>query len=498
VKARFSTLAGAMGLVILVLAGVFVVMLFVVPKFKPMGMTGVYVNNKFMSYKGDEVERIFTNRNIIVESASAEIFINASSDTSGAKGRVEVFENANGVAFNSLARTQIDFIETLDEWGGPYCKIVVQEPKGAVARTARVWINLKYDMSMDETEAPPYNFILNTGKSRVNFTYDESREYMGIKLLRVTGTGGVNFPAMQAGARAFKMDVETLDVESSNGQVKCPWPVGAVHVKGNSSLTLGVVDNLFVEDGGSNTIKAQEVRGAVDITSENCSFNCNKVLGNLDVTADRAAIGVQECGKLTVKAAGETATMTGSVSAGKINGDTKILMHSGSGSLGVNGTSGVRGNVDVENWYGSVNVNYGKDLPGPTSTKVRVKNGAVNVRGANGFVDIETNSKAEVNVFLSFYALVRQNGRDSRIAIYGSDEKGSGMANITVAVLDNECKVTFNIKDPRTIHDNINNPVREPKPDPNTNIASVAVNGGGLGFTLETHNTVTLQRGTYA
>ena len=165
-KASFVMMS--IGCLVFIGIGLFLIMLWTVPAFRPFGMDGIWIQSKYMTYIGDEFDHIFRQRNMVIESRSAEIIIRVRKIGFEDEARVQVFENANGISFNSISRTHVDFLESLDENGVPYSRIIVREPRGAISRTARVYINLVREEGVIQN---PYNFTLETGRSPVTFNF---------------------------------------------------------------------------------------------------------------------------------------------------------------------------------------------------------------------------------------------------------------------------------------------------------------------------------------
>jgi hypothetical protein len=397
-----------------------------------MGMNGVYVRNNYTTYVGDELESMFAQRDMMIESSKAEIIIRMRKVGFEDKGRIQVFEDANGISFNSLSRTQIDFMEELADNGNPFTKIVIREPKGAMTRTARIYINL----GLRHQDTPgqdliPYNFILNTGASPVKFEYDPSVANMRINRLTVHGTGNVELPSSN---EAFSLIVGELNVDSSNSSINCPSPItGAVAISGTSrNVTLDATGPVTVS-GVSHRVTLGTVSGNVDFDAmTSSSLTIGKACyGNLTVNmpTSQISLNVREVVHLDVNAKG------GSVSAGKVSGNSVILMDNGTVNLGTRGTdSGVFGDVDINKRTGSVSIAYANSPTAIGTCKIRTLDGNINVYGVRNAVDIYVpSSVANANVSVAFAAFMWNSSATSRIIIEGSRKPNTG--NIEVKLL---------------------------------------------------------------
>jgi len=434
VKGRvvFTILAG----VALMAAGLFVLFLFIIPSFRPAGLDGVYVKSKYMTYY--DVEHILEQRNFVIEGDSTEVIIRIRKVGYEDESRIQVFENANGVSFNSVNRTHVDFLEYIDEDNVAHCKIIIQEPKGAVSRRAKVYINLKRDHKIHATEEEPYNFILNTGRGTVRFENDPSAEYMHIDTLQVNGTGDVILPAPIAvtpqNQNPFELRVTNLRINSPNASVNCRSKIyGLTSITGNSrSIVLGDIENLNVE-GTSNVITVEnigtkELGGNVDFKSNGSLTINGQAKGRVYVRGDNVRLQARRIHSLDFE------TIGGQASASRVDDFSFVRMQEGTLTLGAKGNGlGVFGNVDIDKLKGGASVIFANDETATGNCKIRAGYNPISVHGVRGKVDIYISSMGTADVYVGF-SLVHA---ESRIIIEGSRELNYSGGNVTVALLNN-------------------------------------------------------------
>ena len=421
----------ATGLIIFVSFGIFIILLFTVPSFMPWGMNGVWVQSRFMTYVGDEMPNIFQQRNLIIESSRAEINIRVRKPGFEDEARIQVFENANGISFNSLNRTHIDFMEVLDAYGFPATKILVREPQGLMARTARIYINLRCDSSLPIGQRRSYNFTLNTGSSPVRFSSDTNPtgEFMNIENLTLRGTGQVTLPAPTT---QFAVNVENLRIDSPNSRVNFRGTVsGHTVIRGGSqNITLGNINTLDVQ-GTSHNVILDNAGGHINFNAPRGSIRLNQIgSGDLNVDSENVTVDAGWVHRLNVE------TNTGRVTVRRVETTSDVTMQSGNLSLGIMGMQqGVQGGV-----IGNVNVN--KDFGGasiifhPTyaigNLVVRAHDGEINAQRTRGLVDIQISSMGNANVTVGFSTIVNH----SRIMIWGAREPNT-QGRINVQLLGN-------------------------------------------------------------
>jgi hypothetical protein len=457
------------------LCGLFVILLYTVPSFTPFGMDGIWIRSKWMTYIGDEMEYIFRQRNMIVESENTEIVIRIRKIGYEDEARVQVFEDANGISFNSTNRTQVDFLEVLDEDGAPYTKIIVREPQGILSRTARVYINLKRDPMILDINQPPYNFVLNTGHSPVRFEYDPSAEFMKIDTLVVRGTGKVTLPAPVQPTpelpNPFELRVGNLEIDSPNSAVTCLSTVyGLAKVRGGSrNITLGDIQSLDV-DGDINRVYVNgNVNGNAFFDGVGGALRIGGVCnGNVRVRAQDVDLDVRDAIRLDIQ------STAGHVKADKVRDSSKVVMESGSLILGSRDNGyGVWGNVDIEKKYGGASVIYANDIYANGELKIRAIDGEISAHGVRGYVDIVIASMGNANVRVGFFDIVDKilpgsSGSpsvllNSRIIIEGSRQPDD-YGKITVVFLDPNLGARLHIRGTSTVEDKITEG-RETEPD---------------------------------
>jgi len=446
----------ATGILLFVSGGVFIILLYIVPGFTPWGMNGVWVQSRFMTYFGPEMDHIFNQRNMIIESSRAEIIVRVRTQGFGDEARVQVFENANGVSFNSLSRTHIDFLETLDEDGVPATRIIVREPRGVMTRTARVFINIPSDRIGD---AHPYNFVFNTGASRVTIEADPTiTNHMQIDNLTITGTGHVLIHSATT-ANQFDVRVANMTINSHSANVVYRGHVTeSVRINGSSrNITLGAIGTAGVArpapgaalpnlpevlhvTGFSHNIGFQSAEGHVLFDSTRGSLNVGDAIwGELEISHSAAVIDLNAhtIGRLVVPN-----LPTGSISISRITSTSYVRMQTGHLNLGVRGADlGVFGNVFVHKYFGGVNVTFANSNLATGSLFIRAHDGQINAHGTRGHVDVEISSMGMANVRVAFASIVN----NSRIIVQGSRQPG-GIDNgrIDVVLLSGGSGVTMN------------------------------------------------------
>jgi hypothetical protein len=484
--------------------GGFIIMLYVIPNFRPMGLSGVYVQSKWMTYVGPEMEQIFQQSNFVIECDRTDVIVRIRKAGYQDQGRVQVFENANGIAFNSMKRTQIDFMQVMDPEGIPYSKIIIREPQGAVSRKAKVYINLKSEHVSAHDATAGYNFILDHGKSSITFEHDDAAADLYIDTLKVFGTGSVNL------TKPERTHLQYLDIESSGGNVNCKSEVMRLtKIRGNASVSLGDVQSLDVV-GRENRVTAAKVNGNVSFESNGSLSVSGEVLGDIVAHADRRiAISAAKANSLTVLAPEGKGVFsdyrekipgidwlvpTGSISIGAITTDAVVGLDAGGVTLGGTGDGkGVIGNVKIEKRHGGMTVNFSR-LGGGTLT-ARVVDGNIRVTGQRGLCDIIASSFGGSNVDVGFAAITA----GSRIFIYGSRTPADG-GKITItlqATAPAKLGANIYLKGSYSATDATNSAVPT-KPGSSTEILNdtlTTFNGGGVRLDLETQGAVRVQNG---
>ena len=471
----FSKLAIIVVGIILFCVLLFLLFIFVIPGFKPFGMTGVWERSKYTKYL--DLDDIFIERNMIIESQNTEIIIRSRKIGSGDEGTITVFENANGISINSMDRTQLDFMHVLDEYGDPYTKIIVREPRGAMSRTARVYINLKREIMTPDSEQDAYNFILNTGRSTVRFEHDAETESVKIKKLVVNGTGDVSLPVPR-NSMDFTWVVEDLEINSRDASVNCkPLIKGQVRMIGNSrNLTLGnvegsvwvegrwnnvYVDKVGVEIGGGGVSEAGDAIRFISNTGR--LYVYNNCVGRLYARSNEATINVRRANKVDIEVKHGSVAVSGVsgiteeyvieklfptlpesyiINEETLNVDARIIMDSGNLILGHSAgmsawaTSsselGVYGHVYINKKDGGANVTFANHATAVGNCYIRAIDGSFDVYGVRGLVNIFVTSAARyARVNVGFVEIVPNNV----IIVDGSKEPDRGDGDVTVYLM---------------------------------------------------------------
>ncbi|MCL2228356.1 MAG: hypothetical protein FWC00_00840 [Firmicutes bacterium] len=469
-RTRADTIFVFIGVFIFVAMGLFVVFLYTIPNFRPWGLNGVFVNNRWMTFVGDEFNHIFRQRNMIIESTNAEIFIRVRKIGFEDEARVQVFEDANGIAFNSMARTQVDFMESLDAQGVPFTRIVVREPVGAVRRTARVFINLMRDPDPEvEAALPAYNFILRTGGSPVTFSHDPDAEFMRIENLTVNGTGHVQLPGVVAPTASnpnpFRLEVGNLNIDSPNASVNLLSPIdGHTNIIGHSrNITLGNVTSMNIQ--GNHAVTVANASGNIDVGREdNLASGTFRVTGTnsgerIFVRASTINFNVNRANRL------DLSTNGGTVIVNRLASRTvaaRVRMGSGNLTLGSRADGhGVYGDIDINKTLGGMNITFANSSYATGSSLIRAHDGDINLHGTRGLVDVVIASLGNANVNVGFMDTVWLPTESSRIMVEGAREPNAA-GRITVALLNN-LGAQFHFRGASSIIDNITPGAGEPQ-----------------------------------
>ena|GEM_PF-2060247 len=450
---RPKVVMGTIACLAFVVVGVFVISLYLIPTFTPFGMGGVFVQSKYVTYSDPNLKTVLQKDNLVIESQSAEIYINVRAVGQRDEGRVQVFENANGISFNSVKRTQVYFYNEIDlETGTPYSKILVREPKGMVAKTTKVYINLKSKTKIigEGEEAVTVaddmvikNIKLDTGKSNVFFDTDETAASdLTIENLHINGTGRVNF------LKSAEMKIGTLNV-NDGATVNCEKDIERVRVKANATLNLKDVTDATVAtggviiEGGRNILKAHTIEGALQFKGEG-TIDISGRVGQTTIRSNNVAItaaevycldlrgvdGVGLCGSANVN----ISKITGGILPGNIKIEEtstdgfdigyevdamSVLVRANAGNLLK--ISNIQGNTVVEKRKGGVELNFAQDTR-ESQVVVRAVDGDITVTKIYGFCDIATASAGHTSVKATFRDVKKKDGViPSRIKLYGGE-----------------------------------------------------------------------------
>jgi len=470
--------------IILLAALLFLLFIFVIPGFKPFGMTGVWERSSYTTYIGDEIDEIMRDRNIIIESQNTEIRIRARNIGQGQgmspgqgqqhdKARITVYENANGISINSYDRTQLNFMHYIHDDGEAYTKIIVQEPKGAMSRTAWVEINLVRSVETPDAIQDPYNFILNTGRSNVKFEHDPAVEEVKIDYLVVNGTGHVSLPTPKDNDDHTWIIEKDLEINSPDALVTCkPFIKGQVKINGNSrNVTLGrvggglsaygKVNNVYVdrvegtlymagdkEDKPSDFVNLSvynECIGEVFIRSQDASINVQKA-NKVDIETNRGSVnisgidGVMNNYNLKVEKLYPMLTNSYYINEQTLNVDARVIMESGSLTLG-----DVYGHVYINKKYGGASVTYANSEFAIGNCFIRAIDGTINVYRIRGAANIfVTSASANSRVNVSYAAVARRVSdspgnmnfpANNDIVVDGQKDPKRGDGDITITLI---------------------------------------------------------------
>jgi len=424
-KVVLSVIAGA----VVMIVGILAFCLYVVPGFTFMGATVVTMSNQYTNYYGPEIAQIFnpTRRNIIIESSGTPVVVRVRSIGHGDENSITIYEDANGISFNSVDRTHLNILQEVGENNVIYTRIQVIRPKGAVSRSSCVYINLKNE------NFTPYNFILDNGTSPVTFEHATSVTTLNIDKLVVHGTGHVSLPQTTP-STMFTLTVGELEIKSAGASVDCRSDIlRDVTIEGNTrGVTLSRVFGSITVKGSFNNINGVAyVGGSVVFESSAGKFTADEIIGNLKIIAETAPITVQSVASLIdpddviegfgirnisgsvtvhhVKGNANIHNKLGSVTVHRVNGDANIYMEAGVLNLGrSNVADGVSGNVVINpdsnfpKRAGTTTIYF---MPGSLAgILMHAVDGHVNVFRAQGAVHIEVAARGIANVRVEFVA----------------------------------------------------------------------------------------------
>jgi hypothetical protein len=217
------------------------------------------------------------------------------------------------------------------------------EPKGVISGTSKVYINPKLSVGKK------YNFILNTGFSKVDFLINAGSSKFEVGRLEIANSRFVSL--------GNNVDVDNLVLDSNLTQLSMRGDIkNSVTINGSNttSMLYGKIEGNLTVKGNSNIVDVTgNVTGAV-------SYDCE--YGRLTLRAD--------CGKLTVKSKYAT------LQANSITNDVDIQMAEANGPnitlMFKNGLSnnpklkirGYDGNISVGNICGPVDIETKKGAAG--------------------------------------------------------------------------------------------------------------------------------------
>lgn len=416
--------------ILLVVIGLIVLMLYLLPNTSIGGIRSVYMKNQFTNYYGAEIAQIFDplRRNIIIESDNTPVTIRIRSDGQGDENSVTVFEDANGITFNSVNSTRLNFMQEYGDDDLVYTRISVVAPKGAVIRDARIYINLK-----DENSGHGYNFILRTGKA-VSFEADAPSQVIIINKMVVEGSGHVAAPAAVVGKNSVIMKVGELIINGNNTSVNCRADISRdVTINGTSrGIELGNVMGNVNIDGNSHYVSMGDVSGSVKHTGTYGSLKAKTIGGNLNVTGEQIDVNVGQVVNNMIN------NRYGNVSIDSVLGYSDIRMETGNLRLGTSSTNKAHGNVivngdsDNPKRSGSTSVYFAETSLGVFRTFA--VDGNVSVYGARKHVYIEVAAYGTANVNVEFADVLDGTTMDkaNKIIVHGSRELNKKGGNVVV------------------------------------------------------------------
>ena len=371
--------------------------------------------NNYIVYAGADIDAVFADRNLVIESKSPYISIEVVMCKIGYEdeGKITVYEDTN-VSASSDKRVHLEFLQIIDEEGVVWTKIIVAEPK-KISKRAQVYINLR-------RTAASYSFKLDTGASPVTFSAHDEAEEFNIQDIFINGTGRVVFPVTPKSSDPFELTIGTMTVNTGSVTVDCRSVIlGEVSInctKGSftfSDIGTETQPTSVVVKGAYNTFTADNVFGELDFRCDSGAVTVKKVQEDLNVVTKSGIIRASQVGgdvdfkasegSLSVSAvAGDSVavSVTGSITIGANNygavGD--VTAESVSGSVTVYFAAGT-GSCDITTRTGSVSVTYLTDAVG--NCKIEGYDGNITVNNLRGNVNISVavTGKASVVVYLS-------------------------------------------------------------------------------------------------
>ena len=451
---------------VLIVVGIVCIIIFWPSDFTWLGIGGVNERHVWTRYESDEIAAALEHRNLIIHSRHTDVEVrvrkHGQHDTQGVmheRGSITIFENARGLSFNNIHRTQIVLTQVLMDGGEVYHKIRIVAPTGIVTRNARVILNL---VDADEQNHPPYNFILDTGIGRVDFRADQVVENMNIDNITVLpgSVGPITMPAVPTAAFPFRVSLNRLTVQSNIANVHVPQnvreevkitspsgsvTVGSVGVEGfldaivdvpgstSINVTIGSVfgDVLFNSTLGSLRITGQAhgVLGGIVMQTSTASLTATRIGAQLDFVSRVSStvsigttMGVVDA---TFYGAGSMA-ITHSFSIVEIQSRAAGLTVGGTGA-----TQGARGPVTINNRYGATRVNFARDAFLSSALTFTGFDGNINATRIIGLTNITIQIGGRAQVFASFAEV---NGTNN-ITFVGSAQPGTTFGNVTVTLL---------------------------------------------------------------
>jgi hypothetical protein len=457
------------------------VLFFMVPNMQIGGATSVVQRNNYTRYSGRHVREMFYYRNIMIESHDVDIEIRVRKKDQYDAGSILVFENATGISFNSNDRTLVEYRQINDPEHGIFYKIIISEPSGILTRNARVYLNLFCTDVVDG----PYNFILNTRRSRVTFDSDEDTRPDSVlridSLIVNNATGVINMPTKTG--NQFFVDVGKLQINSVGARFNGATDIEEVEITSSSTrLTVGNVSgDIRIRDSAVN-LTAGDVGGMVHVRNSNVTIKTGAIAGgashmSVDLRANTIAnftatgtvagdfhynspagsVSLQHTGNTyvdtvdahvrihgTANSLYYTATGFGSCSVNRVMGPASVRTVTGNATVG-----NANNEVFVETRSGVATVIFDpalpKDVDGPPLT-VRAFDGNVNTSNIVGRTDIRVENGGRAQVRADFRRIV---GSSTIYCEYSTNPRSTHM-NVFVTIQDGIAPSTFTLY--RTAH----------------------------------------------
>lgn len=411
-KREIINFVAVIGLVLLggaAALGLVVGVLFIFPEASFFGAKAVNERDTQIVYYDNALYEALENGRLILESTGTQIEVKMSKADYEGERTIVVNEAATGIAFNDLGRTLIEWTQTYYN-NELYYRIKVLEPSGMVfnSHPTTVYINLPHRDLDDERQ---FHFVLQDKYSTVNFSMvDAGNQGDALKIgnLVVESAAGVTI------APHKNISINNLEIKSNHTEFTCQSAVlGNVTVTGSQNnivFNAPISGNVTVK-GDHNQFRGDQA-GNVNYTSKNGGLSMNNVKKlTVDTVAANVSVGVAQSGVVmqteqgalnvnkitgggldfTVATADKPfGTATVNVS-NQLTGNVQIRNY-GVGSINLNG---VNGHVDIHSYQiqaGEINVAF-QDQANGCQTKILGYDGNINVRGINGWVNIEIDGR---------------------------------------------------------------------------------------------------------
>jgi len=457
----------ALGLIVFVVA-VWLLVLFASPGSSIFGTTAVNARQVYTTYSAEEIPgiaNVLAHRNIIIESRYIPIEVRVRKAGQQDAGSIQVWENSTGISFNNVRRTHVEWEQVLVErtddegrvFGEVFYRIRIVEPSGIVNRDGFVFINL-FATEDNTAYQQPFNFILDTGRSHVNFASDNDlvvhQNPLLVDTLQVrNATGTITLPAPPTNPEhySFFVDIGNVVVDTRTVILRCLSPVRYnVTINCNAGdFTFGDVGGNFDIDGNVNTVSVNNIGGDLTVRGWRVNFaqRVGEIGGDVDFRAPNGALSIVRCRGLFMRTTNANLSVSGRVTSldyestgiGSVNvaqvgdedswlGDDRVRVITLNGSVSV---FRVWVNSWVESTFGAIRIDFADDVPLGTSIEptltIRAFDGTVTARNIVGGVDIFVRANGNANIFADFRQI-----RTGSVVYEGSTNPHRNRGNMTI------------------------------------------------------------------